>query len=95
MIVDTSAIVAIVAQESDESVYRSAIADEVRSRMSVASYLECGIVVDAFGDPVLSRRLDDVLRSGDVEIVAVTEAQARTAREAYRQFGRGSGHRAK
>ena len=62
--------------------------------MSAASYLELGIVIDRVGDPVLSRRLDDVLETLNITIAEVSAAQARLARAAYRDYGRGSGHRA-
>ena len=51
--------------------------------------------MDGSRDAVVSRRLDDLLRVAQVTIEAVTVEQARIAREAYRDFGRGSGHRAK
>jgi ribonuclease VapC len=38
--------------------------------------------------------LDDLIAAAGMEIVSVTENQARLAREAYRDFGKGSGHRA-
>ena len=60
--------------------------------MSAASYLESGVVLDSRRDPVLSRSLDDFLDIAEVEIEPVTAEQARIAREAYRDFGKGSGH---
>ena len=42
-----------------------------------------------------SRRFDDLLKEAQLVIEPVTEAQAEMAREAYRDFGRGSGHPAK
>jgi len=44
---------------------------------------------------VASRRFDDLVREANLIIEPVTEAQARIARDAYRDFGRGSGHPAK
>lgn len=52
-------------------------------------------VIDASRDPIASRRFDDLLREARFAIEPVTEAQARIAREAYRDFGRGSGHPAR
>ena len=60
--------------------------------MSAGTYLETGIVVDLNGDPVLSRRLDDLLRLADVSVEPVTKEQAEIARQAYRDFGKGTGH---
>jgi ribonuclease VapC len=50
------------------------------------------MVIDGSRDPVASRRLDDLLRAAGLAVEPVTEAQARIAREAYRDFGKGSGH---
>lgn len=52
-------------------------------------------MVDASRDPVASRRLDDPLREAQIIIEPMTEAQARIAREAYRDYGRGSGRLAR
>lgn len=52
-------------------------------------------MIDASRDPVASRRFDDLVREAEFVIEPVTAAQARLAREAYRDFGRGSGHPAK
>lgn len=50
------------------------------------------MVLDSRKDPVLSRSLDEFLQVAGVEIVPVTVEQARIARDAYRDFGKGSGH---
>jgi len=49
-------------------------------------------VIDASRDPVSSRRLDDLIRVTGTQIEPVTSEQAAIGREAYRDFGRGSGH---
>jgi len=46
-------------------------------------------------DPITSRRFDELVREAQIIIEPVTEAQAQIAREAYRDFGKGSGHQAK
>lgn len=94
MIVDTSAIIAILNAEDDAAVYVDAIANASTRRLSAASYLECGIVLDNQRDPVVSRSLDELLGEADFMIEPVTEYQARLARQAYFDFGKGSGHRA-
>ena len=95
MIVDSSALVAVVRQEADAAAMHRAIASAGRARMSAANYLEASVVIDGYRNPVASREVDRYLGSMGVEIVALTPVQARIAREAYRDFGRGSGHRAK
>jgi ribonuclease VapC len=95
VIVDSSALVAIVRQEADADLFDRALVAARRSRLSAASYVETSIVVDARRDPTLSRRLDELLRRAGVEIVDLTARQAEIARQAHRDFGRGSGHPAK
>ncbi len=74
---------------------RNTIANAETRRLSAASYVEASAVIDATGNPIASRRFDDLLREARIVIEPVTEAQARIAREAFRDFGRGSGHPAK
>ena len=95
MIVDTSALIAILHDEIDAPRMATAIDVADTRRISAANYLEIGIVIDAQRDPVASRRVDELIESARIKIVPVTESQARLAREAYRDFGRGSGHRAR
>lgn len=95
MIVDTSAIVAIVRAEPDADRYAAALASSGRSQMSAANYLEAAIVVDSSRDPVASRRFDDLLAAAGISVIAVTAEHAEVARSAYRDFGKGSGHPAR
>ncbi|KQY07927.1 ribonuclease [Mycobacterium sp. Root135] len=92
MIVDTSAIIAILRDEDDAEVYARALAAGDVRRLSAASYLECGIVLDRQRDPIVSRGLDNLLEEAEFVIEPVTERQARLARVAYADFGKGSGH---
>lgn len=63
--------------------------------LSAANYVETAVVIDSARNPVASRRLDDFLEQAEIKIQAVTTKQARIAREAYRDFGKGSGHPAR
>ena len=93
MIVDTSAVIAILKEEQDAPRFLRAVAISTQpKRMSAANYLEAGIVVDANRNPLLSRRLDDLIVQTGIEVEAVTPQQADIARAAYRDFGKGSGH---
>jgi ribonuclease VapC len=92
MIVDTSAFIAILRDEPDAISYAKAIAKAAVRRVSAATYVETAAVIDASRDPIASRRFDDLLREARMVIEPVTVAQARIAREAYRDFGRASGH---
>ena len=93
MIVDTSVIIAILRDEPDVAEIREALARPQVRRMSAVSYVEAGVVVDSNRNPILSRRLDDLLRDVQVALEPVTLNQAHLAREAYRDFGKGR-HRA-
>lgn len=95
MIVDTSAIIAILKAENDASVYTGAIATAVVRRLSAASYLECGCVLDSQRDPIVRRGLDELIEEAELIVEPVTERQARLARQAYADFGKGSGHPAR
>ncbi len=59
------------------------------------SYVEAAAVIESSGDPVAKRRFDDLLREAEIAIEVVSVTQARIAREAYRDYGKGRGHRAK
>ncbi len=62
--------------------------------LSAATYLEAAIVVDSARSSTLATQLDTILTRAGIQIEPVTVEQARIAREAYRRYGRGSGHRA-
>lgn len=92
MIIDTSVLVAVLRGEPDAASYLEVIRTTVPRRISAGTYLELGVVIDGQGDPIASRRLDHLLTRLSIVIEPVTESQARIAREAYRDFGKGSGH---
>ena len=92
MIVDSSALIAILTDEPDGLVLSRALDEPETVRLSAASYLETSIVLDKHRDPVLSRKLDDLIEKAKITIEPVTAEQAKIARQAYRDFGKGSGH---
>ena len=92
MIVDTSAVVAILRGEPDADRYIEALASAAAPRMSAATYLETAVIVDANRDAVLSGRLDDLVRAVPLGIEPMTEQHAELGRRAYQLFGKGSGH---
>jgi ribonuclease VapC len=95
MIIDTSAIIAILRDEPEAMVFARAIADATVRRVSAVNFVESAVVIDASRDPIATRRFDDFIREANISIEPVTEVQAQIARNAYRDFGRGSGHSAK
>jgi len=94
MIIDTSALVAILAGEPEAAAFMAAIANALPASISAATYLETGAAIDARKNPALSRALDDFLAANAIVVEPVTPAQAKLAREAYRDFGKGSSHKA-
>lgn len=92
MIVDTSALVAILRDEPEAEAFAVALVDAPNVMLSAASFLETGIVIDAQGDPVVSRKVEQLIEELRIVIAPVTASQARLARHAYRDFGKGSGH---
>jgi ribonuclease VapC len=92
VIVDSSALIAILRNEPEQLAFAEIVARAGGGRLSAASYLEVAIVIDRARDPVTSRMLDPFLSANCVVIEPVTPSQARIARDAYRDFGKGSGH---
>ncbi len=95
MIVDSSIIVAILRGEPDAEQFGALIAAKPDPVISAGNYLETSIVIDKDRDAVLSAKLDALLNELEIEIVPVTAEQAKLARQAYRDFGKGSGHPAR
>ena len=92
MIVDASVVIAILRDEPEAVAFATAIAAAKKRRISAVNYVEAAAVIDGSRDPVASRRYDDFIREAELTIEPVTERQAKIAREAYRDFGKGSGH---
>ncbi len=95
MIIDTSALVAILRAEPEAVVCAKAIELADIRRLSAANYVELGAVIDRAGDAIASRRVDELLTTARIKVEAVTDDHARIAREAFRDFGKGSGHPAR
>lgn len=92
MIVDTSALIAILKNEPESEPFAKALEAAKVVRVSAATYLEAHIVVEGYRNPVLMARLEEILENPGVEIEPVTMEQAKIAWEAYRDYGRRSGH---
>lgn len=95
MIIDTSALIAILRLEAEAPEFAQIIERAEQSRMSAVSYVEAAAVIDSSRDPIASRRFDELMEEAEIIIEPVTEEQARIARLAYRDFGKPSGHPAK
>lgn len=93
MILDTSAVIAILFNEEDAKSYATAIAEAETCRVSAATFVEAAIVVEAQTRNSGSRQLDAFLRRAGVVIEPFTVEQAHIARQAFTDFGKGR-HRA-
>ena len=92
MIVDTSALVAVITLEPEASVFAAAMQDADMLRISAGSYVEAAVVLNRRRDPALEGKLEALLEEVGFVIEPVTVEQARIARQAYRDYGKGSGH---
>lgn len=94
MIVDSSVFVAVLMAEPDADELSDVL--ETRSfAVSAATLTESMIVLRGKGGEEKVRALDDLLREAAGLIVPLDEGQARLASDAYRRYGRGSGHPAR
>jgi ribonuclease VapC len=92
MIVDSSAVIAILKGEPEARAFARVMEEADVLRISAGTYIEASIVTDGFRDPKLSRRFDEIMEIPNLVIEPVTAEQARVARQAHRDYGRGSGH---
>ena len=90
MIVDSSAVLAILFSESDARRHAGAIMAASPCRMSVANVLEASIVVERRGGDTATHALDTLLDTAEVELVPVTVEHLEAARRAWRRFGKGN-----
>jgi len=93
MVVDTSALLAILLDESGSDAFASAVAKERSALLPVSCYLEASINMRRRGRP--RAMLDEYIGGLAIGIVAADERQARIAVEADRRYGRGTGHPAR
>jgi ribonuclease VapC len=92
VIVDASALITVVLEESGFETYLETLLRSPVNRMSAATFLEAPIVVDRLPNPRASVRFNELISDLGIIIEPVTAHQATTAREAHQRFGRGSGH---
>ena len=90
MIVDTSALAAILFQEEDAMVYARALAESDGSAaISAATLVELTMVVEGRAGPQAGPEIEDLLRRFDIRVSPVTSKHADIARQAWRRFGKG------
>ncbi|MBM3509472.1 MAG: type II toxin-antitoxin system VapC family toxin [Alphaproteobacteria bacterium] len=93
MVIDTSAVVAILLGETEGAAFAARMSFDQTRLISVASFVEASIVLDRRRRDVGRRDLDRFMVRAGLEVVPVDRAQGEMAREAYHQYGRGR-HRA-
>jgi ribonuclease VapC len=90
VIVDTSAVIAILRREAEGPGFFDRVVDAERPAMSAVALVEAAMVVEGRGGRQAGADLDNFLAEAGVEIVAVTADTARLAREAWRIWGKGN-----
>ena len=89
MVLDTSALVAILTGEPEQVAFIAAIERADTCLLSAASYVEASIVLEVRHGPGGVQALDRLLEQAGCEIVAVDAEQTRIARSAFQRFGKG------
>jgi len=90
VIVDSSALLAVLLREPDSERYENAIATAANCRMSAVNVLETSIVVEGRGGAAAGHELDAFLDRAGIAMAPVTAEQVQAARVAWRRFGKGN-----
>ncbi|MDR3531468.1 MAG: type II toxin-antitoxin system VapC family toxin [Rhodopila sp.] len=90
MIVDSSALLAMILNEPDEPRVAAAMVDAPALRMSVANWVEAAMVVDSRKNPRAKARFEDLIQELGMELVPVTVEAAYRSRSAHADYGRGN-----
>lgn len=90
MVVDTSAVIAILSGESETASFARALADDPKKMISAFNALESAIVIEARKGEAGGRELDLLLHRARIEIVALNGDQVELALAAWRKYGRGN-----
>jgi ribonuclease VapC len=91
VIVDSSALLAILFAEPDRERFAAALEADPGPRLSTVNFVEAAARVDMGGNPIASDAFDDLIREAGIGVEPVTAEQAHLACRAYRAYGRGSG----
>lgn len=89
MVIDTSAILAILFNEPDAEYFETALVSDPSRLMSAASVLEASIVIESRLGEAGGQEFDQLLQVAQITIVPVTAQQIEVARQAYRTYGKG------
>lgn len=89
MIVDTSALLAVLLEEPEADVFTDKILQSEGCMISAVSFVEASVIAETNGGDGGVRQLDSYLRVARISIAPVTEEIAFVARQAYSDFGKG------
>jgi ribonuclease VapC len=89
MVIDSSAVVAILFNEPEAEWFESAIFDDSVRVISAASIVEISIVVDRRNGSQVTNKLDSFIMRTRIRIISVTVEQSEVARQAFRNYGKG------
>ena len=90
MVIDTSALIAILFGEPEALSFTRVLAGETLKLISSFNALETGIVVEARKGEAGGREFDLLMHRAQIEIVAMNADQAELARAAWRKYGKGN-----
>lgn len=88
MVIDTSAILAILLDESEAETFAEVISKDPKRLLSAGTALELMIVIEARKGEAGGRELDLLLHRAKIDVVPFDNEQAEIARQAWRQFGK-------
>ena len=89
MVIDTSAILAVLQNEPERDALLHSIVEAPVLRMSAASYVEAGIVLESRFGSLGVHQLILLISQADIQIDYVDREQAEYALAAYRRYGKG------
>lgn len=89
MVIDSSALIAILTGEPDAQLFASAIADDPKKLLSSFSMLEAGIVIESKKGEFAGRELELLIHKIKIDIVSLDSEQIELAIAAWRKFGKG------
>lgn len=95
IVVDTSALIAVLFREPDCDTYRSAMFEADGAFMSAASVLEASMKLVWYNERAMDDELDLLLQQLQIQPVAIELDQLAVARRAFRSYGKGTGHPAR
>jgi ribonuclease VapC len=90
MVVDTSAVIAILSGEPETESFVRALADDSKIMISAFNALESAIVIEAKKGEAGGRELDLLLHRARIEVIPLNNDQAELALSAWRKYGKGN-----